>query len=156
MSQAAEERAPYESSEDKEKSRKRPFRPDSLLDGTRFNALGVLGRKLCVMSWVVTNSVYEVWVMEDYGVAESWVKRHVFSQFSVAGSFGFTLHDEFLVEDNEDRFVLYDPNANKTKMFKEFDYDINPYRADKVVNYVDSLVWVAPVKHETVDGAGPS
>ncbi|CAH1428984.1 unnamed protein product [Lactuca virosa] len=37
------------------------------------NVLGVLGGKLCVMSGVRDGGC-EVWVMDEYGVVESWVK----------------------------------------------------------------------------------
>ncbi|CAH1434674.1 unnamed protein product, partial [Lactuca virosa] len=47
MSQAAEERAPYESSEDKEKSRKRPFRPE--INEEPQNATHKTGKNTC--SW---------------------------------------------------------------------------------------------------------
>ncbi|CAH1430865.1 unnamed protein product [Lactuca virosa] len=42
--------------------------------GSRFNYLGVLAGKLCVMS-CVDHGECEVWVMDEYGVAESWVKQ---------------------------------------------------------------------------------
>lgn len=41
------------------------------------NVIGVLGKKLCVMSNVGVLEC-EVWVMDGYGMVESWVKHHVF------------------------------------------------------------------------------
>ncbi|KAL7601314.1 hypothetical protein Lser_V15G25422 [Lactuca serriola] len=57
--------------------------PDSILNDDRDIVLGVLAKKLCVMTHVGVDGTCDVWVMDKYGVAESWVKRHVFSQFDV-------------------------------------------------------------------------
>ncbi|KAL7586297.1 hypothetical protein Lser_V15G36532 [Lactuca serriola] len=122
--------------------------PDLQMVATQFS-LGVLGGKLCVMFGIRYHGC-EVWVMDEYGVAESWVKRYVFSEFDdVIIPYGFTLHNEFLYEvanyfDNEDDHCLglYNPIAAKTKSFEV------GYGLSKVVEYVDSLVWVAPVEHE--------
>ncbi|KAL7604499.1 hypothetical protein Lser_V15G18778 [Lactuca serriola] len=50
--------------------------PDAILEYRGPDSLGVLGGNLCFVTWV-SDGVCEVWVME-----ESWVKCHVFSQFS--------------------------------------------------------------------------
>lgn len=57
--------------------------PDSVMDfdNSRYNKLGVLSGKLCVMSSVISGQ-WDVWVMDEYGEAESWAKNHVFSLFS--------------------------------------------------------------------------
>ncbi|XP_023761699.1 F-box/kelch-repeat protein At3g06240 [Lactuca sativa] len=120
--------------------------PDSILEYKSCYVLGVLATKLCVMTWD-ENDAFEVWVMNEYGVAESWSKRHAFSQFD-----GFTSHGEFLVEDRDERLVLYDPVANKAKVLDN--YCLGDIYLEKIVEYVDSLVWVAPSEHEIVDGAG--
>ncbi|XP_023730685.1 F-box/kelch-repeat protein At3g06240 [Lactuca sativa] len=113
----------------------------------RFNALGVLGGKLCVMS-CVEDGECEVWVMDEYGVAESWVKHHVFSQFSGdIDPYGFTLHNEFLFNAYKSHLALYDPNAATVKTFKIAWFKV--LGVAKIVNYVDSLVWVAPGECET-------
>nr|GEU75276.1 hypothetical protein [Tanacetum cinerariifolium] len=44
----------------------------------RYYVLGILGGKLCVM-FNVTNGDSVVWILDKYGVAESWVKHHQFS-----------------------------------------------------------------------------
>ncbi|KAL7611734.1 hypothetical protein Lser_V15G05167 [Lactuca serriola] len=121
--------------------------PDSILqhDQNRWNVFGVLAGKLCVMSRVRDGDC-EVWVMDDYGVAESWVKLHAFSQFDGAiYPYGFTLHNEFLFQVDIDCFALYDPIVAKPKNFE------NPCPlnvVDKVVHYVESLVWVVPAESE--------
>lgn len=78
----------------------------------RVNVLGVLAGKICVISRVMDNDngKCEVWVMNDYGVAKSWVKKHIFSQFSVnMNPFGFTLTNEFLFEPYGSNLALFDP-----------------------------------------------
>ncbi|CAH1430864.1 unnamed protein product [Lactuca virosa] len=121
--------------------------PDSILHHPkiRYHVLGVLGGKLCVMSGVDDGGC-EVWVMDEYGLAESWVKHHVFSQFGCEiYPFGFTSHSEFLFQvGRDDRYGLYDPVAAMTKTFKIMSNGIN---ITKVVEHVDNLVWVAPAEH---------
>ncbi|KAL4575331.1 hypothetical protein LXL04_022173 [Taraxacum kok-saghyz] len=119
--------------------------PRSVLHDMGMNVVGVLAGKLCVMSRV---RFYEcdVWVMEEYGVAESWVRHHAFSQFSGdIYPFGFTLNGEFLFHVYNDRFALYDQIEEKSKIFDIMGGQIGK---TKVVEYVDSLVWVTPAKHE--------
>ncbi|XP_023730680.1 F-box/kelch-repeat protein At3g06240 [Lactuca sativa] len=133
--------------------------PVSMLEHKAGDVLGVLGGKLCVMSRVRDDEC-EVWVMDDYGVVESWVKRYTFSQFGNIVPFGFTSHNEFLfkvekvhgddddddvdyddlhdVEYSDDCFGLYDPVAEKSKFFKLH------CGITKIVGYVDSLVWMGP------------
>ncbi|CAH1425363.1 unnamed protein product [Lactuca virosa] len=135
------------------------FREIPLPDSTvafkygRLDALGVLGGKLCVMSRDEDVGCV-VWVMEEYGVAESWVKRHVFSHFiGYTYPFGFTSANKFLIQDQYSRLVLYDPVTEEAQILKN-DFSYVEYEAGKIVEYVDSLVWVAPAKCEMVDGGG--
>ncbi|XP_023762022.1 F-box/kelch-repeat protein At3g06240 [Lactuca sativa] len=118
--------------------------PDSILNDDREIVLGVLAKKLCVMTHVGVDGTCDVWVMDKYGVAESWVKRHVFSQFDVGAClFGFTSHNEFLIVD-DGHLVLYNPNTNEQIRLEGYcpeDYDVQ-----NIMEYVDSLVWVAPAK----------
>ncbi|KAJ9553271.1 hypothetical protein OSB04_017316, partial [Centaurea solstitialis] len=107
----------------------------------RHNELGVLGGKLCLMSCLKDHSC-EVWLMNEYGNAESWAKHHVFSQFSVdnMNPYGFTLSNEFLFK-SSDVLSLYDPIAAKVKSFM-----FKVGQGAKIVPYVDSLVWITPDK----------
>ncbi|CAH1429450.1 unnamed protein product [Lactuca virosa] len=124
-----------------------PF-PDSLLDSKRSNALGGLGGKLCVMSWYEEDDVCEVWVMYEYGVTESWAKHYVMSHLHLPNGvgYGFTSHNEVLIVDDDFRIVLYDPTAGKAKILDKFCHGNDSM--EKFVEYVDSLIWVAPPKHE--------
>ncbi|KAL4574009.1 hypothetical protein LXL04_020831 [Taraxacum kok-saghyz] len=123
--------------------------PSSLVDynmhPSYLNVLGVLSKKLCLMR-CGGDGACEVWVMDEYGVAESWVKQHVFSLFNGIGPIGFTLQNEFLFEAYNTRLVMYDPVEAKCKSFKIMARICGNV---KVVEYVDSLVWVAaPFEHE--------
>ncbi|KAL7587277.1 hypothetical protein Lser_V15G36528 [Lactuca serriola] len=123
-----------------------PPPPDSLLHhhGHCFSVLGVLGGKFCLMSSVIDGKC-EVWMMNEYGVAESWVKHHEFSQFSGdTRPYGFTSRNEFIFYGGG-CFCLYDPVAARSKIFK---IKGDGQFITKIVEYVDSLVWVAPAKHE--------
>ncbi|PWA46849.1 F-box domain-containing protein [Artemisia annua] len=105
--------------------------------------LGVLGGKLCVM-FKVANGDCEVWVLDEYGVAESWVKHHQFSQFRDIDQFGFTLHNEFICA-AYNRLAFYDPIAEKVK---SSNIRARLLGKGKIVQYMDSLVWIVPPRSE--------
>nr|XP_043617038.1 F-box protein CPR1-like [Erigeron canadensis] len=67
--------------------------PDAIQSNRgRSNALGVWSRKLCVISCIEDGDC-EVWVMDKYKVATSWMKLHVLSGFSGnIDPIGFTLN----------------------------------------------------------------
>nr|XP_043618950.1 F-box/kelch-repeat protein At3g06240-like [Erigeron canadensis] len=121
--------------------------PDSIDNSSYYNAIGVLDGKLCVMSCSYSDTKYEVWVMNEYGAAESWVQNHVFSRFSTGSSMvrplGFTLHNKFIFEAPDEPLALYDPLEHQVSYFN---ISIMPSFRTKVVQYVDSLVWVSPLR----------
>ncbi|KAJ9553817.1 hypothetical protein OSB04_017862 [Centaurea solstitialis] len=102
--------------------------------------LGVIAGKLCLLSRT-KNLECEVWVMNEYGVAKSWVKRNVISELrGVFYPYGFTPSNKFLFATLDDSFGLYDPISANTKIMASIK------RSIKVVRYVESLVWMAPVR----------
>ncbi|XP_052622902.1 F-box/kelch-repeat protein At3g06240 [Lactuca sativa] len=109
-----------------------------------FSVLGVLDGKLCAMSRAKGERC-EVWVMEEYRVAESWVKHHVFSQFSGIIPIGFTSHSEFVFYGYPCGLALFDPISAKVKSIGTPTTHVGMI---KILEYVDSLVWIAPVKRE--------
>ncbi|KAL7593772.1 hypothetical protein Lser_V15G33449 [Lactuca serriola] len=127
--------------------------PDSVLDSKRSNALGGLEGKLCVMSWYEEDDVCEVWVMDEYGVTESWAKHYVMSHLHLPSGvgYGFTSHNEVLIVDDDFRIVLYDPTARKAKILDKFCHGNDSM--EKFVEYIDSLIWVAHPMREMVNGA---
>ena len=82
--------------------------------------------------------------MNEFKVAESWVKSCIFNEFlsRTKSPFRFTVNNEYLCEVYRNRLSLYDPVA------KSFKYMLRLItRTDsRIVPYVDSLVWVAPSK----------
>nr|XP_043639168.1 F-box/kelch-repeat protein At3g06240-like [Erigeron canadensis] len=118
--------------------------PDSIQYHRLRMELGVLSGKFCVML-NVSNGDCEVWVMENYGVATSWVKRHVIPKCKGDDIFpiGITLKNHFVLEHGNHRVLsLYDQEASTFKDFK----GVKPFSSFTVVQYVDSLVWVTPAK----------
>ncbi|XP_071698685.1 F-box/kelch-repeat protein At3g06240-like [Rutidosis leptorrhynchoides] len=110
----------------------------------RTNVLGVLFQKLCVMS-CIDGGDYEVWVMEEYGVATSWVKRVFPRLFNLPiDAVGFSLRGDLLICCRDHQLGLYDPNTDKIKLLNSRMFDkMIGYSA--FVDYVDSVVWpVAP------------
>ncbi|KAL4575334.1 hypothetical protein LXL04_022176 [Taraxacum kok-saghyz] len=117
----------------------------------RDNGLGVLAGKLCVISIIKYDRCdCEVWVMDKYGVAESWVKQYVFPLLDhLIFSYGFTSRNEFLFQYFLiDRVVMYNPVASKNKIFKIITGQghRSPVIISKVIEYMDSLVWITPAK----------
>ncbi|KAJ9553269.1 hypothetical protein OSB04_017314 [Centaurea solstitialis] len=107
--------------------------PISVIDDSqlRHDGLGFNSGKLCFMSFKKGYD-YEIWVMNEYGVAESWTKLHIFSHFSGdIDPYGFTSSNKFLFktfsDDMEyydyamafgDHLEFYDPGDEKVKSFK--------------------------------------
>ncbi|KAJ9553268.1 hypothetical protein OSB04_017313 [Centaurea solstitialis] len=126
--------------------------PNSVILRDWRNSLGFYSGKLCVMSFG-KGYEHEVWVMNEYGVAESWTKIRIFSDFGDnIDPHGFTTSNKFLfstLSDDPmrgltyDRLNIYDPDADEVKSFET---DARDGIRTKIVRYVDSLVWVAPTK----------
>ncbi|XP_071729004.1 F-box protein CPR1-like [Rutidosis leptorrhynchoides] len=115
--------------------------PIQRYNNSQTNVLGVLFEKLCVMS-CMSQGDCEVWVMEEYGVTTSWVKRLVFTQLFTGHNIplGFTLRGELIFEFGDRHLALYDSNGDILKVLKTIEKEVIYL---KIVQYVDSLVWVA-------------
>ncbi|KAJ9553810.1 hypothetical protein OSB04_017855 [Centaurea solstitialis] len=120
--------------------------PDSINDNSNGNGLGAYGGKLCVTSFNGYDD-YEVWVMNEYGVADAWVKLYVFSDSSgYLDPYGFTSNNMLLFRTIlNDHIDFDDLGVGKFESFMIRDGG-GPDEI-KIVRYVDSLVWVAPAKH---------
>ncbi|KAJ9553926.1 hypothetical protein OSB04_017971 [Centaurea solstitialis] len=120
--------------------------PQSFIDhNERRCTLGVIAAKLCLLS-CTKNFKCEVWVMNEYGVAESWVKHNVLSDLTgVYFPYGFTISNKFLYTTFEDDGVhLYDLISADTKIMGTG--GIQRVMPIKIVQYVESLVWMAPIR----------
>ncbi|KAJ9553813.1 hypothetical protein OSB04_017858 [Centaurea solstitialis] len=118
--------------------------PHSLIDHnvSWLDTLGVIAGKLCLLS-CTENLKCEVWVMNEYGVAESWVKHDLLSELSgVIYPYGFTLSNKFLYVTFADGIGMYDQISADTKIMGM----TSLHRTYKIVRYVESLVWMAPIR----------
>nr|XP_043621285.1 F-box/kelch-repeat protein At3g06240-like [Erigeron canadensis] len=130
--------------------------PDSVAsncdtDNLQHTKLCMLHGKLCVVSYTIYDhgeGKLQVWVMNEYGVAESWVKSHVLSNLKGEHTIpiGFTLNSKFLFHDNiKGVLASYDQETATVT-------HLGSYRLlhclGEVVQYVDSLVWYAGPSHE--------
>ncbi|PWA71275.1 F-box domain-containing protein [Artemisia annua] len=103
--------------------------------------LGVLSKKLCVMA-CIRNGDCEVWVMNDDNNI-GWVKHHTFPPFDASIiPICFTPNNLFLFG-VDDRLALYDLDAAAVKLITSNILN-SPDIFHKIVQYVDSLVWVLP------------
>ncbi|GKF68084.1 hypothetical protein Tco_0197763, partial [Tanacetum coccineum] len=110
-----------------------------------WNYLGMWNRKLCLISHL-GHGKYEMWMMNEYKVAESWVKCYTFNEFlrRTKSPFKFTVNKEYLLQTYRNRLSLYDPVA------KSFKYMVRLTTSDSIiVPCVDSLIWVAPSKSQS-------
>ncbi|XP_026377598.1 F-box protein CPR1-like [Papaver somniferum] len=108
-------------------------------EGHRGKILGVLEGSLCILSHV-RYTCYEVWMMQEYGVQESWTKCHVITHKSVMlGSPLWKMwsikNGEILLKKAYENLVLYDPWNSSAK-----DLKIVYLRVLNVENLVESLV----------------
>ncbi|KAJ9554008.1 hypothetical protein OSB04_018053 [Centaurea solstitialis] len=86
---------------------------------------------------------WEVWVMNEYGVVESWTKHHVLSQFSFyVPPYGFTLNTSFYLNLQQATCTILIWLC--MIQVNHFKFSGRLYSNVKVVEYVDSLVWIAP------------
>nr|GFD53071.1 hypothetical protein [Tanacetum cinerariifolium] len=78
--------------------------------------------------------------MDDDG----WVKHHTFPPFDASIiPICFTPNNLFLFG-VDDRLALYDPDAAAVKLFASNIFNEPDVLFHKIVQYVDSLVWVPP------------
>lgn len=86
---------------------------DEVLDVLKFGRLSILNGCLCVVS----NSRTELWVMEKYGVVESWVKLPLFfTEVSHVVSLNFP--EDRLIKLECDQFVLLVSDAKEVTMYE--------------------------------------
>ncbi|KAL6964647.1 hypothetical protein U1Q18_035703 [Sarracenia purpurea var. burkii] len=81
-----------------------------------------------------------LWVMKEYGVADSWNKQYtVVLEERVERLFGITRFDEVLLKNSEKEVVLYDLENHQAKCFSGI--STRPYRFD-IVPFVGSLLFL--------------
>ncbi|CAL5406746.1 unnamed protein product [Camellia sinensis] len=98
---------------------RRVFLPDSLAAQCWANLeINVFGESLCVMHhvWSSANKGYDMWVMEKYGVVESWTKLLAIIDYqeSLGPVIGFRKNSEVLLV-SSGNLVSYDPETKEKK-----------------------------------------
>jgi hypothetical protein len=64
----------------------------------------------------VTEKIFEIWVMHEYGVKESWTKQFVIGPLlGIQFPLGFAKNDELLLVDSSGQLVSYNSNAQEIK-----------------------------------------
>ena len=64
----------------------------------------------------VTEKIFEIWVMHEYGVEESWNKQFVIGPLlGIQFPLGFAKNDELLLVDSSRQLVSYNSNAQEIK-----------------------------------------
>jgi F-box interacting protein len=83
----------------------------------------------------VTEKIFDIWVMREYGVKESWTKQFVIGPLSgIQFPLGFTMNDELLMVARDGQLVSYNSNAQEIKSLQ--------VRATQAIVYKESLVSV--------------
>ncbi|PIA63944.1 hypothetical protein AQUCO_00201335v1 [Aquilegia coerulea] len=103
-------------------------------------SIGELGGQLCLFAYSVDNQ-FEVWVMKDYGVKDSWTKEYIISRkvpgFSKMRFKPVTImkNGNILLVINKQALVYYD---SKRKRFRKVKHELPP-RFD-LITHVGSLI----------------
>nr|XP_043626047.1 F-box/kelch-repeat protein At3g06240-like [Erigeron canadensis] len=106
------------------------------------NPLAVLSGNLCLYSRD-REGQSEVWKMDKYGVADSWVKSYMFPQnCGIVRPSGFTLSNDLLMTCYLHSIAWYNLNTAEVKYIENKE----PFHGPESLWYIDSLVWVAPPK----------
>ncbi|XP_026416033.1 F-box/kelch-repeat protein At3g06240-like [Papaver somniferum] len=98
--------------------------------------LTVLGDSLCIVCGVFNDWV-DIWVMQDYGVGESWTKLITTSQRSTIKPYWSLKNGEILIQ-NPQGFVLYDQKNDRVRFLKFSGIDGFGYLQSQ--SYIESLV----------------
>ncbi|KAL5710459.1 hypothetical protein ACHQM5_021018 [Ranunculus cassubicifolius] len=97
--------------------------------------LGGLLSMICIFGQIEVREI-QMWVMKEYGVAESWTKGFkierpdVLGQFSFLQPLGVTKDGEIIIKKDNSKVVLYNPNTGTCREPREFGfrfYDAYPY-----------------------------
>ncbi|XP_042509364.1 F-box protein CPR1-like [Macadamia integrifolia] len=95
--------------------------PD-FLDNYSYMYVGVLGGQLCFLCRI--SSRFEVWVMKDYGVRDSWVKLFTIEQPEVISSLGharplcYSKNGEVIFNKSDGPLLLYDPRSGRVRTLR--------------------------------------
>ncbi|XP_026451632.1 F-box protein CPR1-like [Papaver somniferum] len=121
-----------------EKFRILPFPEDVMLRPNNRCKLRVLGDSLCLVC-LVPGLPVDVWVMQNYGVRESWTKKFTSTQFLQPSLANWSLKNgEILIQLQLD-FALYDQKKNRIRILEFNGIDRFNYLLQSE-SYMESLV----------------
>ncbi|XP_038699642.1 F-box/kelch-repeat protein At3g06240-like [Tripterygium wilfordii] len=87
-----------------------------------------------------TEKLFDIWVMTEHGVKESWVKQMSIGPISgVEKPLGFCKNNGMFFEDSNKQQVLYDSNTQELKNLQFHGFQMSQGGL-KVASYVESLV----------------
>ncbi|KAL5701113.1 hypothetical protein ACHQM5_026487 [Ranunculus cassubicifolius] len=70
-----------------------------------------------------------IWVMNEYGVADSWTKKYIIEQTTIRQSYivleplGVASNGDIIIKINMSQFILYTPQTNSTMRLEKFEFD---------------------------------
>ncbi|XP_026429128.1 F-box/kelch-repeat protein At3g06240-like [Papaver somniferum] len=104
---------------------------------------GVLGNCLCLSNYYNSKRI-DIWIMQDYGVRESWSKRYsfrttdvlVFEDWKLLWSF---TNGELLIDTGVSKLV-HDPKSDRSRVLKIDGIDDSEMEFSVPLNYVESLI----------------
>ncbi|KAF9599802.1 hypothetical protein IFM89_001748 [Coptis chinensis] len=118
--------------------------PTTLMSNDGLMELAILRENLACINRVGCNTEgwhFEIWMMNEFGIKESWTKLHTVGPFPKSGQIGFSKKGEFLLLLNYKRLCLYDLFTQEEK---NLGVGAGPFsrvlKELKVVLYRESLV----------------
>lgn len=105
-------------------------------------SIGVLEERLCALVADTKVRVVELWVMQDNGIGESWIKLHDITDEKIASTYWFRLmwsfkNAEMLFTTSNHSLVLYDPERGSASVPK---FCRSSLFSKGKQNYLESLV----------------
>ncbi|KAI3955572.1 hypothetical protein MKX01_034894 [Papaver californicum] len=112
--------------------------PEEPLEDVKYvKNVGELGGRLCLLFHIFGVRV-DVWVMQEYGVRESWSKSFTITEETITKTFYLRLKwnfvDNRILLQGDDKLILYDPKSDRYRKLTDCESNMD------AVNYVTSLV----------------
>ncbi|XP_026410024.1 F-box/kelch-repeat protein At3g06240-like [Papaver somniferum] len=128
--------------------------PDEKWEKFDYKFVGVVGERLCMLC-SVSKVGFEVWVMNDYGIKESWTKLFQIDQVTRPLNYLRNIVDlgngEILLDDEKsNNFILYDPNKKLLDFNRpvfQNSTDFQSVNRRNIFVYMESLVSVNSGTH---------
>ena len=114
------------------------------ISGMNLKTFSVLNDCLALIFYsaeeTVTGKNFDIWVMCEYGIKESWTKQFVVRpQVGIERPLGFAKNGELLLVGNNGQVVLYNFGSQETKNVEVRELP-DSFHASQAIVYVESLV----------------